>query len=86
MKYEKVETQKIVYDLGDIFNWIKTFASRQLGITAEEIKDSDINITPDLGNGITDITFSVSYTKNSSNNTTTVTTMDSPVKEENPIT
>ena len=44
MKYKEKLIQKIEYSNKDIINWIKTFASKQLSISNNEILDSNITI------------------------------------------
>lgn len=62
MDYKRTEEQTIVYDRNDILSWVKQFASRQFGVTADEITEEVMSEIP------LDFTISVKHSKTSSNN------------------
>lgn len=44
MVYTETTTQQVVFDKTDILNWAKTFAARQMGVDAANLKDEDIKV------------------------------------------
>lgn len=65
MTYQETTIHKITFTYDDIRDWAKTNASRQLGISVNEITDDMITISPP---GSENVAIGVEYTKVTSNN------------------